>query len=632
MPIGELTTRFEYNRISFDVYRSKISSTPIMDEAKRTVKYVTHVITVEAIVYADDPTSNNITEQTTNTDLALIRILISKPGKVLTFFDKGFGNLNVNQNGVFDSKFGPIPKVIEWSPIGDNLAANVVIQIETTIPECDNARYRYGIADLSYSSSTDIDADGYMVRKINGYIEIPMTRLNGGTRFDDHIDRYREMTRPELMTGFQRTSQSFVPSMDKRSATFSYVDVQLVEALPEFCTNFGLTEEYDSNISNGFLNWNFTLSGSITMAAGMPKRSSLRLFLLTLRSRLVNFEGRQILPDGQIGLRKSIFQSIRFSNPIAGRPTNYSATFLLIAVGSIQEFLRKARIWEPIPGTNFQLWKSSMENSAGRVRGSFDYRETEDDEQIIDLCSRPIARDQRPEPPIGDNQQDQPENQVPPAIPPGQEPPGQTPPGGFPDLTGTIIGGPLSPGFGTNPTTAIGGNIGGVQDANLPPEESSWIAYNIAIAYAEDGPGRYARHKPMSDISTVDLTRNVIDVTEPSVEFERSKEGDLPTTRPKTRIENDILQEVATPSVRVYLYGSALRFGYRIPSPNLVKVGKRDAKRNRVLMWDERIVMITNGTPVYNVKFQIEYLLEAVPRGPLPVPANPYLRINGRSS
>lgn len=616
MPIGELTTRFEYNRISFDVYKSKITSTPILDEAKRTVKYVTHVITIEAVVYADDP-DGNITEQTTNTDLALIRILISKPGQVLTFFDKGFGNLNVNQNGVFDSKFGPIPKVIEWSPIGDNLAANVVIQIETTIPECDNARYRYGIADIGYTTSTSIDADGYLVRNINGSIEIPMTRLDGGTRTDDHVDRYRELVVPDVLQGFQRTRNEFTPSRDKRSATFSFTDVQLVEALPEFCTRFGLSEDYSSDLAKGFKIWNFSLSGSITMAAGMPKRASLRLFLLTFRSRLSFLTGRRRSSS------RVLFQSLRITNPITDRSTNYSATAELIDFRSIQEFLGAANIWEPIPGTNFQLWKSSMENSAFRARGSVDFRETEDDEQIIDLCSNVVPRDGTPRPRLGGSSVDDSRVEGFSSVRSDtfdfeRRPPEPTWQRGRPEDLGTFIAGPQ------------GGNIGGVQDANLPPEESSWLAYNIAIAYAEDGPGRYARHKPMSDTSTVDLTRNVIDVTEPSVEFERSKEGDLPTTRPKNTSDNDILQEVATPSIRVYLYGYGIRFGYRIPSPKLVRVGKQKAKQNRVLMWDERTISIIDGVPIFGVRFQIEYLLEAAPRGPLPVPANPYLGIDGR--
>lgn len=606
MAIGELGTRFSYNSVAITVFKSSISSRFIKSESGRNTKYIEYNLTVQGYVFAD-PDSEVESEQTTDATLEEYRILLSKSCGQLIYESKGFGALDINAARVYDVDFGPHPEVLEWMPVGDNISAGVTFRVKTTIPECDNAIYEKGLADFHYTTSTSIDQDGYLTRTISGYIEIPNTRLNGdvGSRImNDHIDQYREFTYPEMMIGFQRVRKEFTTAPNKRSATFSYVDVQMPSPLPKNSTKFDIVETLENSVARQWVKWAFSLSGSITLAAGVPKREGYVLFLALLQQRIYRHRLQRFQPvqannfqnfgdlwniavnNFRLRFERWVFiNKIRVSDQVTGKSCSYHVSADILTPTGVRDVIKRSGMWEPVPESNFQTWKESMQLTACRLRGSIYFTETPQDEKIVDLClnSDPVI-----------NPRDQ----------------------------GSI-----------RDELVPQGGQDAVQDSTLPPRENTWLICDLQVAYTEDGE-RYARHKPMSPTPTIDLTQNIIEAEKDGSNLvSRENSGTLPTTRPSSRVGNeDIIHEVATPSPRVYLSGYCVRLGYKTPAWNIEKVGNQTAYRNRVHLWSERIISRYANTVVWETRFMVEYILKAPPKdGTLPTPTNPVLGIDGQT-
>ena len=115
-----------YNGVTFtSLYNSRVSSRPILDEAKRTTVYVEHTLTVHGYIAA----------QTTDATLTSMRQLLTACGGALDYSNKGFGSLTINAGIVRDVAWGPIPEILEWIPIGDSNAAEVTWKVSRSWPE-----------------------------------------------------------------------------------------------------------------------------------------------------------------------------------------------------------------------------------------------------------------------------------------------------------------------------------------------------------------------------------------------------------------------------------------------------------------------------------------------------------------
>jgi len=287
--VGELY----YNGVTFPgPIRASINSSPIYDEADRSVKYVKHKLRVETYFCHDDtalvtgapavagadPHVNNIIDY--------IRLRLTKVGQELRIREKGFG-LDVRVNGTstagrlagvfYDAEFGPKPRVLAWQPVGDNRTVKVIWEVEFNIPECCEYPTQDVPLERTYSVDWSIDEEGLTTRTIDGKIESTIARmpLAGGLRMNANADDFRHWAFFPIPLGFVRT-QRYQLSPDRRVLTFTLTDRELASdfAFTEGTLKMEASQTIESKFldgnSGGFMKWDCSIRATITL----PKNQS----------------------------------------------------------------------------------------------------------------------------------------------------------------------------------------------------------------------------------------------------------------------------------------------------------------------------------------------------------------------
>ncbi len=224
-----------YNGYTFDGASGvKVSVEFVKDDAERTIIYSRH--TIEVHTFISDAVS-------TDSQLENIRARLNHQGQALTFVNKGFGDdLIVNANGgagIRDVKWGPIPEMLYWEPVGSAGACEMIWKVVTCVPCCGHglSDRTTGVMAFNFGVDVAIDIRGLSTRTIDGYIEIAQTRGAGKT-IPDSADNYRFMIQPDLPNGFQR-EQTWSISASKSRVNFTITDRQLPtkNPYPQLVTN-----------------------------------------------------------------------------------------------------------------------------------------------------------------------------------------------------------------------------------------------------------------------------------------------------------------------------------------------------------------------------------------------------------
>jgi hypothetical protein len=584
---------FSYNGVQFvALYRSRISSKPTFDQAHRAVTDIEHTLELEGYVTGQGAGA------TTDAVMTSLRRNLTVAGAPLVYRNKGFGDLIVNSTAlspVKDVAWGPFPEVLEWVPLGGECyAARVKFRVVTRIPECVGARYTFTPMAFNYSQDFDIDADGFTTIRTTGYLEIPLTRAGGGSRLVlDTADRYREKVRPEVPLGFQRQSQSFKLSADKRRLDFTFVDVEQPAALPDGVTHIQATHRVESDLKSGFRQWMITVEATITLARGLPKTDALAIFLLILASRTKAEAWRQrgqgfgILPQRMV-----------FEDDIFGRTARFSVTLKDLGGLSIKEILNLSGIWTPIEGTDWTRWRTSLAPYTG-VRGWAGAQALPVDDAILDLCGGAAQ----------------------PTVPQG----GNVKAGGNASRPG---GGrnpvAVNPRFPNAPSQPPAADFTQTVLEGLSPD-NSWVHYRTRIHYGEKA--HPVRHKPQLKNGQQAAAPGGVDATALDALADVVGAG-LKSVSGWLQAPADVVQQALTPSRVITLTGEAVRLGYRASLPALTSVGGV-AVTEMERQVSEEVVGSVGDLPIYGTTWSIDYLLPAPISSNLPVSANPSLRTEG---
>lgn len=407
------TVQLVYNGFDFQVYSHSWSLAPVLDAAGRTVKWVEFTISVRAYVLAGSGASDSTADE-----MEELQQKLTEQGATLTVEGTGFGLILVNGGGgEKDVNFGPIPHMISATPVGADRAYLVEWSCKCHLARCPAALSERGILAFTWAAGTDIDQDGYLTRNVSGSVEIAMTRQEGTRTLPDHVDRLRESVTGDVPIGFQRTRLSWNPEQNKRVAAFSFTDAQIPAALPQFTTRCELRHRLKNSRANTTARMEASLSGTIVVPAGYPKSWAWEVFLGILhdrvnRSRIDRNNGFANLqrPPGfnnfaelannfvnnLVALAASAWAMIlhvSVDNDVTGRGVSFSADWWIFNPRPLRDVIAGSGVFAPLPGTNFQMWKASMDQSAWRPRGSVDYRESGQDDAIIDVCvnDRPVV-------------------------------------------------------------------------------------------------------------------------------------------------------------------------------------------------------------------------------------------------
>lgn len=199
----------------------------IYDASGRSIVATRFLLRVSTIIVNESSGSSNY-----NCGLAMhaARQALSQPGCLLIIKHDGLGphwEIN-NEGGIRDQQWGPKPRLIDWNPVGHTSAVEVTWECEFAIPICDGGvtpQFR-GLSEFAYEIGFSMNARGYTTRRISGTIAIALTRENGGDRYYDSIDNYRDKLIFGKPRNFQRETDWSV-SADKRSASFTIIDKEI---------------------------------------------------------------------------------------------------------------------------------------------------------------------------------------------------------------------------------------------------------------------------------------------------------------------------------------------------------------------------------------------------------------------
>jgi hypothetical protein len=290
--VGQLS----YNGIVFtSLYNSKVSGVAVLDDAGWTTKYVEWTITVDGVVTLPAGAA------TTDAAWVALRQQLDACAGTLTYSGKGFGPLIVNTpdgKGIRDVAFGPIPKTLEFTPLGGSRAASIRWVVVTRITEI--APFSLGagavsnagiVLQFNYDTTTTYDADGYSTISYKGTLEIPLTRSSAATRFiTTTVDALRKkfLDSPVDLTRFRVLKRTFDYSRDRRICRFEYVIEELPPmGMPPGCTTArGTFSVRNENQGPGLVRWRCALSATYIVKKSFPRELANLAFVGMLLYRM----------------------------------------------------------------------------------------------------------------------------------------------------------------------------------------------------------------------------------------------------------------------------------------------------------------------------------------------------------
>lgn len=323
--------RLVYNGCTFSsLFYSSISLTTVSDEANRTIKYSEITLTVDGYVTLRDvgpPLA--IVEEDINPIMTQLHQLLTAQGGALAYVGRGFdivinqpgagggggavlrpglprggavlNNVIAGQNQPADLVWGPVPKLIDYQPLGAGLSAHVKWAVVIRISPIKKGAGFKGVngssplLQFNYETSVSFGEDGFSRLSVRGVLEIPMTRQpNQASRtVPATADDFRGVVERRVLSNidlsrFRITSREFPLSRDKRTLTF---DVTAEEKpfmdLPPNCTVArGTFDVRPARTGPGLALWLCSLRATYTLRNDVPRRQAYLLFLALVRHRM----------------------------------------------------------------------------------------------------------------------------------------------------------------------------------------------------------------------------------------------------------------------------------------------------------------------------------------------------------
>lgn len=379
-----LPTEVRYNGYTFGRYSHvSISAEMVEDDSRRTIVYHRYRLRVETTIVAEAG------DAYVGQHFLRIRQLLSKAGQSLFINHAGFGpplNINFSDTGlVKDVNFGPKPKVIQWTPVGETNSVEVVWECEFSLPTCDGqSGVRYtGLAAFNYSIVYRIDRWGYTTRTVSGYLEIAMSR--SGDSLPDTADAYRDLVNATKPIDYERET-TWTLSPDKRRADFTIVDTQIRSPnafAPGVITirgnhRVGWSRRQAAVLRN-------TISVTIELAHNRPRGEAWDIFRRIVQQRVAianndNYGGGVML------------ETLEADEELYANAVSFSLTYRIIPAKSaaLLKFFSSSGLFSTLaPWTDWQYWSESLRDiQSHRGVSRLEHSKTED--QIVDLCTQAI--------------------------------------------------------------------------------------------------------------------------------------------------------------------------------------------------------------------------------------------------
>lgn len=353
---GDLT----YNGIKFPVQISAtISLQPVYDAADRGVKYTRHLFSITAIFH--DELLPHV-PGTLDSDLPLVLEKLQQPGGILIFASKGFGANYTLNTAIQDVAFGPKPRVLEWTPVGNNKSVRLRWQCEVAVLPCVDlvpAVYKNRPISVTYTYTWSLDEAGLTQRTTTGTIEAVGTRTialdDPPGKVELSADDFRSSFLLGVPLGYTRSRQDYNLSPDHRILTFTIVDTEIPSDNPYYPGILRPSVRVSVGNIGGeisMLNWNMTISGSISTAMGVPRWYAWVAYWMIVEHRVKLIRMRAKLGDPSTGspsMRPGdvlYISEIHFEEEVFGRSMSFSCRIVFAC--ELASIMHASGLWEQI--------------------------------------------------------------------------------------------------------------------------------------------------------------------------------------------------------------------------------------------------------------------------------------------
>jgi len=343
-----------------------LAGEPVYDDADRTITHIRYILTVNTIVYED-------TESALSTRLDELRKKLQVEGKKLELDGIGVGWAKKP----FDLIWGPKPRGLKLAPVGGVTAWEMIWTIEFNVSECEPTQgsFSHWMA-LNFETAWDYDFEGQATRIISGYIQAYQHRK--GDKAQNVVDELREGIKVVVPHNFKRERTTYRENAAKNRLDFTAVDRQLTaEAFPPHITQASGQFRVGSQ-GIGFAEGQASLTMSITTKPGIDRSyASFVFFQAAMAKRIA------MMRDGG-GKIAIIADSFSAAHQMFTRTSSFSMTWQL--TNCIYLLLTKKGIWEPLPGTGYQSWRSTVDG-LWYPRGTSNLKSQASSDVIVNLCN-----------------------------------------------------------------------------------------------------------------------------------------------------------------------------------------------------------------------------------------------------
>lgn len=352
-----------YNGYPFNsTAKAKANVEFIPDDAGRTILYQRITLTVRTIIADDDGTDGTLDQ---------IKAKLSKQGGALRFVGQGFGDLSVNvSNTNKDVKFGPVPTILSWLPVGSLRACEVEWQIVAHVSPC--SRFK-GLMSLNHTIDWNINSSGLTRRTIAGHLVIAQTRE--GNRAPDTADAYRHLVNPQLPLGYRRETQNYSLSADKSRLDFTINDSQIDSPNPYPEGVEDIDVDHDMDWQRGKPHQMHSIAMEIKLKQGIPRKRAFEVFF--------NIVDKRIKEAARSYRARVYLERVSMKD----RPYSPTSAFRIAyrVTRALFDFRPGGGLWEPIDG-DWGKWRTSMAASHSN-RGHSGLAHFANEDAIVDLCS-----------------------------------------------------------------------------------------------------------------------------------------------------------------------------------------------------------------------------------------------------
>lgn len=522
------------------------------------------------------------------------RRTLTRPGQPFVYDGRGMGLPEINVRTARDAAWGPKCDGLEFRPLGGKQACGLTWRVTVALPDCDDAVFAFKTAAVVWTWSVQPDPAGYSTRTITVKATIPNNRIKTGLAVPfDSPDLYREKLSPQLVPGFRRVYGPWTVNEARTELTGTVIDIELGENYPpEWVANMTASAGVESG-EKGLTTWTGFISAEYELTKHAPDRwTPYKHFIGVLVRDRINAAAQELGKASQ----SIVPLSFRLTEPeiMGRRKAAFSLAYAFTT--EVKNILAASALWRPLPGSNWQRWAYSMQQSAFHPRGHAGLVLRPEADAIVDLCG-----------------------------------PGPTP-GVFTGTAGVPnppAGGPVAPPPGRET----------VLD-NKPDADESWILYESEIFVEVDSGTVAVQTLPTRRLTSGDdILGGVADLAGAALDAFAGVRGGMPrfpgaggggASRPSGGGQM-VNQRRARPQVFCYLRGKAARYGHPIPVPRLIRIGDLEAvpanRLDRGEGYAQGIKYAAGSHPIYTLTFNLRYSLPDAPdsRVPLPVPPNPML-------